>query len=421
MRRVTPPLHSGRMILATCAAFITACPGCTLWVSNNTPIRQSDIRVTDPYDGSQVYSLNVVALGSDQRLRNLVAPLRLLEERMHEDSQYAVIRAADCGILACYVNDMALAARALDRALGLSEAAMADEHQVSSASGVAGSERTKMFAGEPHEVATLYVFRGLVFLAENDPENAKACFLSASLADAMATQDESRSNWLTADVLTALSFRLYGNDVRATDHVEMIRATYPQAATDNGWVDGAALAGINSANLVIVIIAVGNHPIKYGQGVLQYAEAGSNVGSVLVNGSVAWLTDNVYVQAVTRGRRQMDNILAARQKRREGTETAGSVALGLAGAIGGLVGSAIQLIAGAMIDKAQQIDTDADSRQVGALPGKFYVWVRNSVRCGEELSIELRNRVGKPIASGAIGIPATTDNRHTVVLGWFPG
>jgi len=340
---------------------------------------------------------------------------------MHEESQYAVIRAADCGILACYANDMALAARALDRALGLSEAALADEHQVSSVSKFAGSERTKVFAGEPHEVATLYVFRGLVFLAKNDPENAKSCFLKASLADAMATENESRSNWLTADVLTTLSFTLYGNNVRATDHVEMIKNTYPQAATDNGWVDGAALAAIRRADLVIVIIAVGLPPIKYGQGVLQYAEAGSSVGSVLVNGSVAWLTDNVYVQAVTRGRRQMDNILAARQKRREDTEMAGSVALGVAGAIGGLVGSAIQLIAGAVIDKAQQIDTDADTRHVGALPGRFYVWVTNSVRYREVLSIELRNHAGQPIASGEIGIPTTTDNMPTVVLGWFPG
>lgn len=406
--------------LAIALSVAILCSGCSLWVSDKPAISKGDIHPIDPYDGSKVYPLNVIVLGSAQRFRNLDTPLRLLERRMSEQSEYGVIRAADCGILACYANDMPLAARALERAIALSEAAMIDESQVSRVAGVSGSERNKVFAGEPHEVAILYIFRGIVFLAENDPENAKSCFLKASLTDAMALQDKDRSNWLTADILAALSFRLYGNDIRARDHIAMIKRSYSQAPASNGWVDGTTLAKLRKDNLTIVVLAIGNPPVKYGQGALQYLEIESKVAAVRIDDQSAWLTDNVYVQAVTRGRRNMDNILAARQKRREDMEKAGSVALGAAGAVGGLVGLAIQLIAGAAIDKAQEIDIDADNRQISAIPGKFYVWASNSVTPGHALKIELLNPAKKPIARGSVVIPNSNKQGPTVVLAWFP-
>ena len=403
-----------------CGLLQVVCSGCSLWVSENRAVCGTDLNLSDPYDGSRVYPLNAVVLGGQQRVRNLQSPLSMLEPRMSEDSQYAVIRAADCGILACYANDMQLASRALDRAIGLSEAALTDESQNSKVTGVGGSESAKIFAGEPHEIAAMYVFRGLVFLSRNDPENAKSCFLHASLADAMSTKDEARSNWLTADVLATLSFRLYGSNVRADDHVKMIGTTYPHTANDAGWIPDGVLMGIKRENLTIVIVCVGTAPVKYGKGALQYAESQSKVGSVHVHGDSAWLTDNVFVQAVTRGRRNMDDILAARQRRREDTETVGSVALGVAGAAGGLVGAAIQLIAGAAIDKAQEIDIDADSRQVSAVPGRFYVWASNSAKPGDRLDIELRNHVDRAIARGSVAVPIAAGRDPTVVLAWFP-
>ena len=391
-----------------------------MWVSDNRAISRGDLRMVDPYDGSTVYPLNAVVLGSGDRINKFAVPLRLLESRMHDKSLLGAIRAADCGILAMYANDTRLAVRAIDRALALSEGAMVDESQVKKISGVSGSEKNKAFAGEPHEVASLYISRGLLYLARNDPENAKSCFLRASLVDAMAEHDESRSNWLTADVLATLSFRLYGNNVRADDHCEMIRKTYPQVPSLHGWVDATTLASLKGDNLTIVVVATGNPPVKYGQGKLEYAEAKSRVHSVRVMDSSAWMTDNVYVQAVTRGRRSMDNILAARQRRRHDTETAGSVALGVAGAVGGLVGLAIQLVGGAIIDRAHKIDVNADNRYVSAMPGQFYIWAGNNVVPGRKLVIELTNSADKSIARGAVVLPEKKSSIPNVVLAWFP-
>ena len=391
-----------------------------MWITDTRAIDRSDLHVTDPYDGSTVYPLNTVVLDSGHCVKKLAGPLRLLESRMYEESRHGVIRAADCGILAMYANDTQLAARAIDRALALSEGAMGDESQVKNVSGVSGSEKNKVFAGEPHEVASLYISRGLLYLAKRDPENAKSCFLRASLVDAMAEKDESRSNWLTADVLAALSFRLYGNNVRCEDHCEMIRKTYSHVPCSNGWVDPTTLAGLKGDNLTIVVVAIGNPPVKFGQGKLAYAEGKSVVRSVRVMGSSAWMTDNVFVQAVTRGRRSMDNILAARQRNREDTETAASIALGVAAAAGGVVGLAIQVVAGAIIEAAHKIDVNADSRHVSAVPGQFYVWASNDVPPGRELVIELTNSTDKPIARGAVILPEKQSSIPNVVLAWFP-
>ncbi len=409
------------LALGLCCTVLVACSGCGLWVSSNRAVNSGDLRLVDPYDGSRVYPLHVALLGSEQKVAKLAPPLRLLESRMAEDSwQYGVIRAADCGILACYANEMDIAARALDRALELSEAIAADESQTSRVRGTGGSERAKAFAGEPHETAAIYIFRGLVYLAKNDPENAKSCFLQATLADAMSTQDEMRSNWLTADILTTLSFRLYGSDVRADDHIKMIAATYSDTYDDAGWVDTESLARLGAKGLTIVVVCAGSPPVKYGQGQLMYEAAESKVASVHVEGCPAWLTDSVYIQAVTRGRRNVDDMIRARERSRQHLQGIGSVGLGVAGAVGGPIGLAIQLAAAAAIDGSTKIDIDADSRQVGAIPGYFYVWVSNTLQPGDTVQVELRNIADKAIAQGSFVIPATSGERPTIALAWFP-
>jgi len=391
-----------------------------MWINDSKPITQEDIAVSDPYDGSTVHPLNVVVLGSGNCVNKLADPLRSLESKMYGESQHEVIRAADCGILAMYANNTQLAVRGIDRALELSQGAMGDESEVEKISAVSGVERSKVFAGEPHEVASLYISRGLLYLARNDPENAKSCFAQASLVDAMAEKDESRSNWLTADVLTTLCFRLYGNNVRCKDHCEMIRKTYLQVPNEAGWVDETALANLKAENLTIVVVAVGSPPVKYGSGKLDYVEGDSKVQSVHVMNSLAWMTDNVYVQAVTRGQRGMDRILAARQRTQKDAETVGSVALGVAAAAGGLPGLVIQLVAGAIIDGAHRIDVNADNRHVSAVPGKFYVWASNNVSPGQELVIRLKNAGRKDIARGAVSLPQRQSSTPNVVVAWFP-
>lgn len=394
--------------------------GCGMWMSGSREVRQGDLPMVNPYDGATVYPLQLAHLGAAQRIARFAKPLSLLKSRMYEESPYAAIRAADCGMLAMYSNDTALARRALDRALALSEGAKQDTSQVAKVSGIRGAERHKVFAGEPHELASLYIARGLVYLADNDPENAKSCFLRASLEDAHAEQGKNRANWLIADTLAVLSFRLYGNNVRAEDHCTMMRRLYAQSSSKYGWVDLAKLKTLTGRNLTVVVAAIGNPPVKYGKGRLVYADSGSKVGRVRVQGTSAWLTDNVYVQAVTRGSRSMDKILALRQQQKRNTEDAGSVALTTASVVGGPIGLAIQLIAGAAIDSAHKIDVDADSRTMSAIPGRYYVWTSNRVMPGDALTVELVNASGNQIARGKAVLPNGRRRGPNVLVVWFP-
>lgn len=399
---------------------VVLCSGCGLWVSSHEAVSRDDLQATDPYDGSVVYDLHAVVLGAPQQSKAFAEPLTLLERRMVEESPYAVIRAADCGMLACYANDTPLAARALDRAIAISDHARRDESQTEKVKGRSGSEREKVFAGEPHEIATLYLFRGLLYLASNDPENAKSCFLQIALTDSMAKQEQERSNWITADVLATLSFLLYGNGTRASDYIQMIRERYPQSPNGTGWVRADALAELRRENLTIVLVAVGFPPVKHGKGQLAYARMDSRIHGVEVQGSRVWLTDDLCYQAVTRGRRQVDDYLSEREKQKRDAEVAGAIALGIGSAVGGYVGLAVQLIAGAAIDEAQRIDLDADNRHIGAVPGQIYLWASNDLEVGDTLEVRLLNESQKPVASSKVKIPSRAKQNPALVLAWFP-
>ena len=134
--------------------------------------------------------------------------------------------------------------------------------------------------------------------------------------------------------------------------------------------------------MTIVVVATGLPPIKSGQGVLEYTDSGSKVGFVSImhndNYKAAWLTDSVYVQARTRGRREMDNILLEKDAHKKNVQSTGSVVLAGASVVSGPVGLAMQLITGAVLDKNQIIDTDVDNRFLSAIPGRFYIWATNS-------------------------------------------
>ena len=393
-------------------------------VTEYDAITINDINAKDPFEGSFVYPLHTVIMGNGKIHPKFIGPLNILEKRMNSSLRSRkVISSADCGILACYANDMQLAQRALDRAIVLSEKASVDSAELSSVTSLSGTESNKIFKGEPHEEATMYIFRGLLYLADNDPENAKSCFIQATLLDAIAEDEKNRSNWLCADVLATLSFKLYGNEERADDYLNMISRNYDLEQKDSGWVSCDAIKKIRKENMTIVVVATGLPPIKSGQGVLEYTDSGSRVGSVSImlndSSETAWLTDSVYIQARTRGRRYMDNILQEKDAHKKSVESIGSVALAGAGAVSGPVGLAIQLIAGVVLDKNQAIDTDVDNRFLSAIPGKFYLWVTNSIEPGEDITIQLNNTQGVPIAKGTLSI-SENGNGPNVILAWFP-
>ncbi|MCK5226133.1 MAG: hypothetical protein KAQ89_05400 [Planctomycetes bacterium] len=413
----------GNYVLYIACLSVVLLSGCG-HVTKYDAITSEDIKAKNPLDGSFVYPLHTVVMGNGKICSKFIEPLNILERRMNSTSySQKVISSADCGILACYANDMQLAQSALDRAIVMSKSASVDSADIHSITSLSGTESNKVFKGEPHEEATMRIFRGLLYLADNDPENAKSCFIQTALIDATAEDKKNRSNWLCADVLATLSFKLYDNEERANDYLSMISKNYDLEQKDLGWVSCDAIRKIRKENMTIIIVATGLPPIKSGQGILEYTDSSSMVGSISIThnntSKTVWMTDNVYVQACTRGRRQMDNILQEKDSHQKGVESVGSVAIAGAVAVSGPVGLAVQLIAGAVLDKNKSIDIDADNRFLSAVPGRFYLWVTNSIEPGENITIQLNNTQEMLIAKGTLSVPEN-GNGPNIILAWFP-
>lgn len=393
-------------------------------VTTHDAITSDDIKAKDPFEGSFVYPLHTVVMGNGKIDSKFIGPLNILEQRMNS-SLYSqkVISSADCGILASYANDMQLAKRALDNAIVLSSNASVKSDDMHAVTSLSGTESNKIFKGEPHEEAAMRIFRGLLYLADNDPENAKSCFIQATLIDAVANDEKNRSNWLSADVLAALSFKLYGNQERAGDYLNMISKNYGSGQKDLGWVPCDIVREIQKENMTIVVVATGLPPIKSGQGVLEYTDSGSKIGSVSImhndSSNPAWLTDSVYIQARTRGRRYMDNLLLEKDAHKKSVQSTGSVILAGASAVAGPAGLLIEIITGAVLDKNRSVDTDVDNRYLSAIPGRFYVWATNSIEPGEDITIQLSNTQDVPIAKSTLSI-SDKGNGPNVILAWFP-
>ena len=101
-----------------------------------------------------------------------------------------------CELGTCYIamNDWSKAKDVLLQAAEMSEGFF-DVRSEKKAIGLFGSESKKIFKGDPHEKASLYMFLGLAFLRDNDVDNALACFKNGILSDSDVTNEMYKSDF----------------------------------------------------------------------------------------------------------------------------------------------------------------------------------------------------------------------------------
>ncbi|MFA4987359.1 MAG: hypothetical protein WC712_12295, partial [Candidatus Brocadiia bacterium] len=241
---------------------------------------------------------------SDPRLDDIEARIAALPYN-HRPLLYA-----DYGIEAMYLGDMVKAERFLDAAIAAMSSITTGD--ASAATSMKGSEADKLYKGEPHERALVYLYRGLLYIAQGEPDNAQACFVAGALADAMAEHAEDRCDWMTLDVMALQSKRLAGF-TDADDWRTSVEKKYGSALPP-GW-DSAF------REPVFIMAASGRAPLKVPMRnrdmpmKLGYVEARSEVSAVRVRqgGKEGTeiplpLADDVYVQAASRGTRNMDAV-----------------------------------------------------------------------------------------------------------------
>jgi hypothetical protein len=221
---------------------------------------------------------------------------------------------------------------------------------------------------------------------EGEPDNARACFRSASLADAFAEGEEYRVDYVSLNYLEALADSHYGgNNVK--DLLEQAHEIYPEYRY---------VPPFEPSNNLLVVVESGSSPLKIAGG--QYGEAltfsrgfragGESVALFVDGQEVARATDpteDVYFQAATRGGREVDAILAGQARFKESTDVAGDLLIfgGAVAAIEGLdrdddtlagIGGLVALAG--LIAKGFSASTkpEADVRTWDNLPDRLHIF-----------------------------------------------
>ena len=189
-------------------------------------------------------------------------------------------------------------------------------------------ENVKGFHGEPHERAMGWFYRGVFYWMDGEPDNARACFRTAQLMDALAAQPEHRADWVLLDYLDGfITAKLGrdGNDAR----------TRAQANAGD-----TALPDYNTKANVMVFLQFGFGPMKKTGGdvgekiVYDGGHSQARSARITVAGQtlIAPVFDNLTFQASTRGDRAMDAILAKKATIKKTGDLVGDIGV-TAGAI----------------------------------------------------------------------------------------
>lgn len=185
------------------------------------------------------------------------------------------------------------------------------------------AEAKKTFIGEPYERCMAYIYRGILYWMDGEPDNARACFRSAELEDSDTENHEYAGDWVLPDYLDGLATVKLGGD--GSDAFKRAQAS----------AKGLKLPPYNPKANVLFFFEFGPGPTKYAAG--EYAEKLCfHVSSSPVKSAELRLdslqipvapTDDVGFQAMTRGGRVMDHILGNKAVFKTSTDVAGDVAI----------------------------------------------------------------------------------------------
>jgi hypothetical protein len=252
-----------------------------------------------------------------------------------EGRENFALHAMQAGLEALRTGHLDLAERTLDLAVQDVEVLGAGNAAANRAQSKFAKEQEKWFKGESYERSALFLYRGLIYLIRHDFGNAAACFKRVQLYD--ITGDDApgfAGDWYSAEWALALASLKNGFPQDADAAMKRAQGF----STRQGNVPPPS-----EACNVLVVVEDGFGPVKYRAGkygeLMRYRQVPSPVttvdvreqGKVLATSAAA---ENLYVQATTRGKRQVDSILAGKARFKEGT---GAAAVGLG--VGALVAS----------------------------------------------------------------------------------
>ena len=225
-----------------------------------------------------------------------------------------------------------LAKSDLDDALTTLQGIYGPDPNARKARGYFHAESKKTFIGEPYERSMAYIYRGMLYWMDGEPDNARACFRSAELEDSDAEKHEYAGDWVLPDYLDGLaSTKLGGDGADALARAEKS-------------AKGIKLPPYNPKANLLIFFEFGPGPTKFATGEY-HQELRFHIPQSPVQAADFKLdsqdypvapADDVWFQASTRGGRVMDHILGNKAVFKKTTDIAGDAAL-----IGGLTTAAV--------------------------------------------------------------------------------
>lgn len=279
------------------------------------------------------------AVCSGPALADYQAESRKLAAAAPNDS---VLYTLQAGVAALGEGRIDVAGELFDRALASIEGMFANSENAAKARSLWYEEGAKDFKGEPYERAMAFYYRGLLYLAEGDYENARASFRSGILQDAFSEEGQHQADFAGLMLLEGWSNQLNGDAGAARDAYREVAQLRP------GWK--APAAGDN----VLVIAELGGSPRKLGDGIgnheIVYRRAKRTPETAVDVGFDGQrppspsplplpLVEDLFFQASTRGGRPIDAIIDGKVSFKNNADSVGNV-LGKVASEGSLISSA---------------------------------------------------------------------------------
>lgn len=244
-----------------------------------------------------------------------------------EGRQNSVLHAMRGGLAALRLERRDLAKEVFDQAIREVEALQYGEAQAERTKSKFVGEKEKWFKGEPYERSSLYLYRGLIYLQDQDFGNAAACFKRAQVMDITKEDDpQFAGDWTIAEMALAIASYAQNDPLTAEQALARVKKFFSYRET---------MSFPNAETNTLLIFETGKGPIKWGDGQfaekLRFKEVSPSVEKIkghIGDKSIDSATESIYFQASTRGGRQIDAILDDKASFKEDTQNA---TLGLAG------------------------------------------------------------------------------------------
>ncbi|HPF98807.1 MAG TPA: hypothetical protein PLE77_01980 [Kiritimatiellia bacterium] len=298
-----------------------------------------------------------------------------------------------------------------------------------------GAESVKIYKGDPYEKAMNGLLLGLLFLRDNDVDNALACFKNGILSDSDVANEMYKSDFTLLQAVEARCYLLRDEREMYDQSIAQARQSYqmthpaardivvrqqnlmseaqaqktravktrnaktatPSADSQKQFEDLEKELGAVSSNIAmdhveslmngdyntLILFWCGRSPTKgrigrYGEKSYMMINKGRETRyEVSIDGSAPMDANqgvaDVVFQATTRGGRQMDNVLASQADFKAFTSDFGDSLIDSADDVGGIPGLAILLVGAISKGVSAAANAEADIRNWQCLPGSLQV------------------------------------------------